>query len=129
WVLDQTVTAMGSRLLKKWIERPLLSEQHINHRLNIVETFYNSFLERDRLRESLKSVYDLERLAGRISFGNVNARDLIQLKQSLMNIPTIKEVLSSLNCQHIYKLNKKLTYPKELITLLETSIKDEPPIS
>src|SRR5699024_2246660 len=76
WVLDKTVTAMGARTLKKWVERPLLHQQPIEERLNIVSTFYEAFMEREALRDTLTSVYDLERLAGRISFGNVNARDL-----------------------------------------------------
>src|SRR5690625_1852822 len=83
WVLDQTVTAMGSRMLKKWLERPLLDKSRIENRLEIVEGFYQGFMQREELREALKSVYDLERLAGRIAFGNVNAKDLLQLKQSL----------------------------------------------
>lgn len=129
WVLDETVTAMGARLLKRWIERPLLSKQQIDWRLNMVETFYNAFFERNNLREALKTVYDLERLAGRISFGNVNARDLIQLKQSLKNIPDIKQVLSTLNSEQANEINNKLTYPEHIINLLESSIIDEPPIS
>src|SRR5699024_4035390 len=83
WVLDQTMTAMGSRMLKKWLERPLLNRQQIEHRLDIVDGFYRDFMARDALRDTLKAIYDLERLAGRVAFGNVNARDLIQLKQSL----------------------------------------------
>src|SRR5699024_12035693 len=93
WILDKTVKAMGSRKLKKWIERPLLFAGQIEERLNIVEGMYNGFMERDTLRDALKSVYDLERLAGRIAFGNVNARDLIQLKNYLKQIPLLIDVL------------------------------------
>src|SRR5699024_856641 len=81
WVLDKTITSMGSRLLKQWVERRLLNKNVIIERLNIVEGFLKHFMERDSLREMLKSVYDLERLAGRIAFGNVNAKDLVKLRR------------------------------------------------
>ncbi|AXI09153.1 DNA mismatch repair protein MutS [Oceanobacillus zhaokaii] len=129
WVLDQTVTAMGSRLLKKWLERPLLDKKRIENRLNVVDAFYQRFMERDTLRDTLKSVYDLERLAGRIAFGNVNARDLLQLKQSLEKIPELKATLNQFEERQIQTLSTGLKYPKELIDLLNTSIIDNPPIS
>lgn len=128
WVLDKTVTAMGARTLKKWIERPLMNQAAIEQRLNVVESLHDSFMEREQLREALKSVYDLERLAGRISFGNVNARDLIQLKQSLQQIPMIKQILSLFQDEAIRMLDKDLYYPDELVALLESSIINEPPI-
>jgi DNA mismatch repair protein MutS len=129
WVLDKTVTAMGSRLLKKWLERPLLDRQLIEQRLSAVEGFYHAFLERDSLRESLKSVYDLERLAGRIAFGNVNAKDLIQLKKSLKRLPAIKELLSQFEVEQIANLALQIDYPEEIVNLLEESIMEDPPIS
>lgn len=129
WILDETVTAMGARTLKKWIERPLFSRPLIENRLNIVESMFNGFLERETLRESLKQVYDLERLAGRISFGNVNARDLNQLKLSLSQIPAIKTALASFKTKELDKLNDLLIFPKELVALLEESIIENPPIS
>lgn len=129
WVLDKTVTAMGARTLKKWVERPLLNAQLIERRLEIVEGFYKGFMERDAIRETLKSVYDLERLAGRISFGNVNARDLIQLKQSLEKIPELKSGLKQLEHPLIKQLNEDLIYPVELVELLSSSLIDDPPLS
>jgi len=129
WVLDKTVTAMGARMLKKWIERPLMDKVLINKRLDVVEAFQASFMEREALREALQSVYDLERLAGRISFGNVNARDLIQLKQSLKQIPNIKNILAMCEHEEINRINNELVYPEALVNLLESSIMDEPPIS
>lgn len=129
WVLDETITAMGSRTLKKWLERPLLTKTEIERRLNIVEAFYNGFMERDMLREALKSVYDMERLAARIAYGNVNARDLIQLKQSLQNIPEIKQVLYQFPNEEMKVLADELTYPKEVVALLEQSITNDPPAS
>ena len=129
WVLDNTATAMGARMLKKWLERPLLQKTAIERRLDVVEALYKDFINREELREALTTVYDLERLAGRISFGNVNARDLIQLKQSLASIPAIKDILTSIGNPVIEKLNGQLAYPEKLVTLLEEGIKDEPPIS
>ncbi|MEC5422614.1 DNA mismatch repair protein MutS [Virgibacillus sp. C22-A2] len=129
WVLDKTVTAMGSRMLKKWLERPLLNKQHIEKRLQIVDGFYSGFMERDTLRETLKSVYDLERLAGRIAFGNVNARDLNQLKQSLEKIPELIETLKQFEQEQIKELADRLLYPKHLIDILHSSLVDDPPVS
>lgn len=129
WVLDKTVTAMGSRMLKKWLERPLLNKQIIEGRLDIVEGFYQGFMERDSLRDTLKSVYDLERLAGRIAFGNVNARDLIQLKQSLEKIPEVSNTLNQFNHNKITELSNNLTFPEDIVSLLDTSLLDTPPVS
>lgn len=129
WVLDKTVTSMGSRMLKKWLERPLLNKNRIEERLDIVEGFYRSFMERDTIRETLKSVYDLERLAGRIAFGNVNARDLIQLKLSLEKIPELKETLDSFDKAQMKKLADGLIYPEQIVGLLNASLVEEPPIS
>ena len=129
WVLDKTVTAMGSRLLKKWLERPLLKQHEIENRLDITEGFYQDFLQREEIREALKSVYDLERLVGRISYGNANAKDLIQLKASLSNIPIIKDILSASNEKKIQQISKQLNELPELVSLLEASIVDNPPMS
>ncbi len=97
WLLDETKTAMGGKLLKQWIDRPLIRASQIEERQEMVETLINHLFEREDLRERLKEVYDLERLAGRVAFGNVNARDLIQLKESLKQVPSIKELVGSLN--------------------------------
>ncbi|MFD2045726.1 DNA mismatch repair protein MutS [Ornithinibacillus salinisoli] len=129
WVLDKTVTAMGSRMLKKWLERPLLVREQIEERLNTVEGFYQGFIERDSLREILKSVYDLERLSGRISYGNVNGRDLIQLKKSLEKIPVLKETLKHFNHKQIDKLAESLVFPEHIVSLLDISLVDDPPVS
>lgn len=129
WVLDQTITAMGSRTLKKWLERPLLTQTLIERRLNIVEAFYDGFMERDMLREALKSVYDMERLAARIAYGNVNARDFIQLKRSLQNIPEIKKILYQFPNEEMKELADELFYPEKIVALLEQSIINDPPAS
>ena len=129
WVLDKTSTAMGSRMLKKWLERPLLNKSKIEERLEIVEGFYRGFMERDSLRDILKSVYDLERLVGRIAFGNVNARDLIQLKHSLQKIPELQNNLYQFNKKEISRLADSLISPDTIVDLLDRSLKDDPPIS
>lgn len=82
WVLDETETAMGGRLLKQWIERPLISKPMIEKRLGLVETLIEHFFERETLKEQLNGVYDLERLSGKVAFGNINARDMLQLNRS-----------------------------------------------
>ncbi|MDC3416321.1 DNA mismatch repair protein MutS [Aquibacillus salsiterrae] len=129
WVLDQTVTAMGSRMLKKWMERPLLTRSAIEERFNLVTGFLDQFIERDMIREALKSIYDLERLSGRVAFGNVNARDLIQLKVSLSKIPEIKQILQQFTSQRIQRLAEDINPLTDLYQLLETSLIDDPPIS
>lgn len=129
WVLDRSVTAMGSRMLKKWLERPLLNKGAIENRLEVVDGFYRSFMERDALRETLKSIYDLERLAGRIAFGNVNARDLVQLKQSLAKIPELRKILDQFGHQQIQQLSNKIIFPEHVLHLLEASLIENPPIS
>ncbi|MED4604333.1 DNA mismatch repair protein MutS, partial [Paenibacillus validus] len=83
WLLDKTVTAMGGRLLKRWIEKPLMNASLIEERLEAVDRLYNQLMLRDDLRQSLKEVYDLERLTARIAYGSANARDLVALRASL----------------------------------------------
>lgn len=129
WVLDRSITAMGSRMLKKWLERPLLNKSAIENRLEVVDGFYRHFMERDALREALKSIYDLERLAGRVAFGNVNARDLVQLKQSLAKIPELKKTLDQFAHEQIRKLSSSIIFPERVFHLLEASLVENPPIS
>ncbi|GGF10425.1 DNA mismatch repair protein MutS [Halobacillus andaensis] len=127
-VLDQTMTAMGSRTLKKWLERPLLSIDEITLRHEQVEGLLDQFFERETLRDQLKSVYDLERLAGRVAYGNVNARDLIQLKQSLTAVPQLLETLQQFNHKAVHYLYEAINPLTELKDLLEDSLLDDPPI-
>ena len=123
WLLDKTKTAMGSRLLKNYIENPLIDEKEINRRYKIVETLIQEFILKNDLIENLYEVYDLERLSGRIAFGNANARDLLQLKRSLKVLPNIKNILDKLN------YDKTIETLDELYELLEKGIYEEPPIS
>ena len=123
WLLDKTKTAMGSRLLKNYIENPLIDKEKIKRRYNIVETLIQEFILKNDLIENLYEVYDLERLSGRIAFGNANARDLLQLKRSLKVLPNIKKILKDLN------YDKTIDTLDDLYNLLENSIYEEPPIS
>ncbi|PGM54709.1 DNA mismatch repair protein MutS [Bacillus sp. AFS053548] len=129
WLLDETKTAMGGRLLKKWIQRPLVSTKQIEHRLTIVELLMENYFIREDLKELLKDVYDLERLAGKVSFGNVNARDLLQLKRSLQTIPSIIHALKSISHETIDELINQIDPCEELQMLLENAIIEEAPLS
>lgn len=129
WLLDETKTAMGGRLLKQWIDRPLIDEQEIKRRHSLVETLIDSFFEREEIREKLKEVYDLERLAGRVAFGNVNARDLVQLKKSLQQIPILKEMVSNLPNEEALRLAERLDACEEVTVTLESAIMENPPLS
>ncbi len=97
WLLDKTKTAMGSRMLKSMIENPLIDREKINQRYDTVETLLREFILKEDLNQALFEVYDLERLSGRVAFGNANAKDLLQLKNSLKVLPTIREILSKIN--------------------------------
>jgi DNA mismatch repair protein MutS len=129
WLVDKTKTAMGGRLLKQWIDRPLISRIAIEQRHHMVETLQDNFFIREDMKESLKEVYDLERLAGKVAFGNVNARDLMQLKRSLMQIPTLKDLVAQLGNDYADHMADSLDACPELTMLLEHSIKEDPPLS
>lgn len=126
--MDETKTPMGARRLKQWIDRPLISKEQIEARLDIVDEFSAHFIERDTLRTYLNQVYDIERLVGRVSYGNVNARDLIQLKHSISEIPNIKALLNSMNQDTLVQVNQ-LEPLDDLLDILEQSLVEEPPIS
>ncbi len=122
WFLDKTKTAMGSRTLKSYIENPLIDKKQIFRRQNLISTFLTEFIYKEELRELLNNVYDLERLSGRIAYGNVNGRDLIWLKNSLSTLPDIKKILVNIN------YDKDFDTLEDLYNLLERSIKEDPPI-
>ena len=129
WVLDKTSTSMGGRLLKRWINNPLLSVQRINERLHAVEELKNNMILRDDLKEALKKVYDIERLIGKIAFGNANARDLISLKTSLSQLPEIKQILGTTSSDMLSALYENLDELEDVCKLIELAIIDEPPIT
>lgn len=123
WLLDKCKTAMGSRFLKHQIENPVTDKKELERRYDFVEKISTEFIIRDDLRTSLDAVYDLERLAGRISYGNLNARDMLQLKRSLKELPKIKELLNKLD------YDKEIEPLEEIEQLLEKTIKEDPPLS
>ncbi|MEH7073412.1 DNA mismatch repair protein MutS [Neobacillus drentensis] len=129
WLLDETMTAMGGRMLKHWIDRPLISQTEIESRQNIVEVLLSYYFERQELREKLKEVYDLERLAGRVAFGNINARDLVQLKRSLMQVPYLKQILDGMQNDKVCPIVELLDPCEEITDLLEQAIVENPPLS
>lgn len=123
WLLDKTKTAMGSRFLKNSIENPLTDKEEINRRYDTIETLLTEFILKEELTRNLNEVYDLERLAGRISYGNLNARDLLQLKNSLKVLPDIKRILEEI------KYPKTIETLDDIYDLLERSINEEAPIT
>ncbi|MBA2914495.1 DNA mismatch repair protein MutS [Limosilactobacillus frumenti] len=129
WLLDETKTAMGSRLLKRWLDRPLIDANQITARQDKVQELLDHYFERNTLQQELIKVYDLERLAGRVAYGSVNGRDLIQLKTSLQQVPKIRYVLDTLDSPVFADLEKRLDPLDDIAGLIEQAIVDDPPIS
>ncbi len=123
WLLDKTKTAMGARLLKNFILNPLIDKETIEKRYDCVDTLLKEFLLKSDLEDLLNEVYDLERLSGKVAFGNANARDMLQLKNSIKVLPAIKEILKKIG------FYKSLETLDNLFELLEKSIYENPPIS
>lgn len=123
WLLDKNQTAMGSRLLRKNLEFPLIDRKELERRYHYIEVLQTEFILRDDLKKSLNQVYDIERLIGRICYGNLNARDLLQLNSSLKALPTVKKILEEI------KYDKELATFDELVELFDSSLNEEPPVS
>ena len=128
WLLDETKTAMGARLLKQWIDHPLIQQAAIERRQLQVASLLHAFFERVDLQESLKGVYDLERLAGRIAFGNVNGRDLLQLKHSLQQVPQIQAIIAGINYEEWTALLTELTPLEDVVALIDEAIAEDAPL-
>lgn len=129
WILDKTKTAMGARLLKTYLSRPLADIYSINDRLDIVESFVNHFMTRKEIGVKLNEVYDLPRLIARIGYGNANARDLVQLSRSLRVIPEMKTILNDAFDPRLSELSDKLNDLSPIVELIDNSIVDNPPFS
>lgn len=129
WLLDDTSTAMGGRLIKKWIQKPLMNRTRIEERLQAVAGFVKHSFEREELTRSLTEVYDLERLAARVSFGNVSPRDLVQLKKSLKVIPHIISLLTRFPSSYLHQFEEKIDPCLDLVQRLEQALLDDPPLS
>ena len=129
WVLDKTSTSMGGRLLRRWLNAPLVDECHINRRLESVKELKEDIILRGDIVDSLKKVYDIERLASKISYGSANGRDLISLKNSTAQLPGIKTILSKAKSQMLKDLYGELDELQDIYAIIDKAIVDEPPIS
>ena len=129
WLLDDTKSAMGGRLLRQWIERPLVNQEKIEKRMDIIEIFIDNFIERETIKDIINDIYDLEKLAGRIAFGNVNARDLKWIASSLNVVPELKHQLLSLNTPYTDELARQLVDLSHLTKAIDDAIVDNPPLT
>ena len=129
WVLDKTKTAMGARMLRRYLEQPLIEKEEIMQRLDAVEELKDNAITREELREYLNPVYDLERLISRISYQTANPRDLVAFKTSLSMLPHIKYIMKSLQSPLLVQLQEEMDELADLFALVDTAIVDEPPIS
>ncbi len=128
WVLDKTGTAMGARLLRSYIEQPLVDIGKIKLRQDAVEQLFNNYIDREELREYIKPVYDLERLMGRVSSGLANPRDLIALKTSVEMLGPIRTVLAVFDGELLNRLHNEIDPLDDIHELIEKAIIDEPPV-
>ena len=129
WVLDKTKTAMGARMLRSFVEQPLIDKDEILQRLNAVEELKENAICREEIREYLSPVYDLERLISKVTYQSANPRDMIAFRSSLEMLPHIKYILSDMESSLLRKLYDELDPLKELCTLIQAAIQDEPPLA
>ncbi len=129
WVLDKTSTSMGGRLLRRWLNDPLIDEVEINKRLGAVEELKNDIMLRGEVIENLKKVYDIERLAGKMAYGNGTPRDMITLKNSLSRLPDIRQVIQNVNSEYLKEIYQNIDELQDMYELIEKSIVDDPPMT
>lgn len=129
WVLDKTSTSMGGRRLRRWINDPLLDIEKIDKRLNSVKELKDNPILRGDIADLLKKVYDIERLVGKISYGNANARDLISLKNSVKQLPELKKIMSNTESTLLKELYNELDILEDIYNIIDVAIVEEPPIS
>ncbi|CAM4210185.1 DNA mismatch repair protein MutS [Paenibacillus tarimensis] len=129
WLLDRTCTSMGSRLLKRWIDKPLLNRTAIEQRLDAVDNLYRDLILREELRSSLKDIYDLERLVGRVAYGSAGGRDLNALKHSLRQVPAIVQQCSVSASSTLREIVDGLDGCSDLADLIDTVLVEDPPLS
>ncbi|MEF9953857.1 MAG: DNA mismatch repair protein MutS [Clostridium sp.] len=129
WVLDKTKTAMGARMLRLFVEQPLIDREQILKRQNAIEELNMNYISREEICEYLNPIYDLERLIGRISYKTANPRDLIAFKSSLSMLPYIKQLLKEFSCDLLKENEKQLDPLTDITDLIERAIPEEPPIS
>ena len=128
WVLDKTKTAMGARMLRTYIEQPLLEKEAIEARLDAIEELNNNAIMREEIREYLNPVYDLERLVSRITYQSANPRDLVAFKSSLSMLPAIKYLLKDSSCDELKTVEEELDALEDVHALISKAIVDEPPM-
>ena len=129
WVLDKTSTSMGGRLLRRWLNDPLIDVNEINKRLGAVEELKDNMMLRGEVIENLKKVYDIERLAGKMAYGNGTPRDMITLKNSLSKLPEIRQVLQDVNSEYLKEIYENIDELQDMYELIEKSIVDDPPMT
>lgn len=129
WLIDKCETAMGSRYLKKQILRPLVNKDILETRYDTIDVLNKEFITKQEIKDLLKNVYDLERIVGRISYGNTNGKDLVQLRKSLSILPELKEHLLKLNNPHTDFLSESIDTLTDFYNLLIISIVDDPPLT
>lgn len=129
WVLDKTSTSMGGRLLRRWLNDPLVDVDEINRRLNAVKELKDDIILRGEVIENLKKLYDIERLAGKMAYGNANARDMVTLKNSLFKLPEVKQILKNCKSDLLKGLYEKLDELQDIYQLIEKSIVEDPPMT
>ncbi|SHJ78719.1 DNA mismatch repair protein MutS [Tepidibacter formicigenes] len=129
YVLDKTNTAMGGRLLRKWIEQPLINKEKIEERLNLIEEIKDNFTLREDICEELKNIYDIERLCGKLAFEKINPKEMVSLKESIEKIPNIKNILLNSDTKYIKNLINGLDELKDIYLLIDNSLLEEPSIT
>ena len=129
WVLDKTKTSMGARMLRKFVEQPLIEKASVEQRLNAVEELKDNAICREEIREYLGPVYDLERIGGKITYKSANPRDLIAFQTSLSMLPPIKCILNDMSSDYLKEIYEELDTMEDLCTLVQSAIVEEPPIA
>ncbi len=129
WVIDRTKTAMGARLLRKWVEQPLISSYDINKRLDAVEELVNDFFRREEIKDVLSTMHDFERIMSRIVYKTANARELVNLKTSIENMPQLKKLLKECKSPYLSQIYNELDTLEDIFSLIDKAIVEDPPFS
>ena len=129
WVIDKTKTAMGARLLRKWVEQPLINSADINKRLDAVEELKDDFFKREEIKDVLSTMQDFERIMGRIVYKTANARELVNLKNSIENLPQLKKILENSKSGYMEEIYSELDTLEDIFALIDKAIVDDPPFS
>ena len=129
WVLDKTSTSMGGRMLRRWINDPLIDVNEINQRLEAVKELKENMILKDDVLETLKKIFDIERIAGKISYGNANARDMLSLKSSVAKLPELRNLLKDVKSDRLKEIYENMDELTDIYELIEKSIIEEPGIT